>query len=145
MYQSLEHRDRIARKRHTCDWCGNAIKKGEEYHWEKFIYDGDFYEWRSHLSCSRIVSEIWDYVEPDEGMDSDEFTDACGDICKEFICPDCPSWNKDDKDCEKDISYCIDRMDEFFRTHELYAERKGCWKIWRCREKQAERRNAENE
>jgi len=31
---------------------------------------------------------------------------------------------------------CIDRMDEFFKTHELYrAERKAWHEIWKVREK----------
>ena len=146
MYENLVIKDRIARKKHTCDLCGKIIDKGEKYEYQKFIYDGAFYEWRSHLACSRVSSAIWDYADPDEGMSSDEFDSTCADVCGVFICPDCPEWNKEYGDCEKDLSYCIDRMDEFFKTHELYScQRKGCVTYWKCREKQAERRNAENE
>lgn len=146
MYENLVIKDRIARKKHTCDLCGKIIDKGEKYEYQKFIYDGAFYEWRSHLACSRVSSAIWDYADPDEGMSSDEFDSTCADVCGVFICPDCPEWNKEYGDCEKDLSYCIDRMDEFFKTHELYrCQRKGCVTYWKCREKQAERRNAENE
>lgn len=146
MYENLVIKDRIARKKHTCDLCGKIIDKGEKYEYQKFIYDGAFYEWRSHLACSRVSSAIWDYADPDEGMSSDEFDSACADVCGEFICPDCPKWNKEFEDCDDDLSYCIDRMDEFFKTHELYRwKRNGCVTYWRCREKQAERRSAENE
>ena len=146
MYQNLVIKDRIARKKHTCDLCGKIIDKGEKYEYQKFIYDGAFYEWRSHLACSRVSSAIWDYADPDEGMSSDEFDSTCADVCGVFICPDCPEWNKEYGDCEKDLSYCIDRMDEFFKTHELYScQRNGYVTYWKCREKQAERRNAENE
>jgi len=146
MYENLVIKDRIARKKHTCDLCGKIIDKGEKYEYQKFIYDGAFYEWRSHLACSRVSSAIWDYADPDEGMSSDEFDSTCADVCGVFICPDCPEWNKEYGDCEKDLSYCIDRMDEFFKTHELYrCQRNGYVNYWKCREKQAERRNAENE
>ena len=146
MYENLVIKDRIARKKHTCDLCGKIIDKGEKYEYQKFIYDGAFYEWRSHLACSRVSSAIWDYADPDEGMSSDEFDSTCADVCGVFICPDCPEWNKEYGDCEKDLSYCIDRMDEFFKTHELYScQRNGYVTYWKCREKQAERRNAENE
>ena len=139
MYQSLEHKNVIARKEHTCDWCGNVIKKGEEYWRQKYIYDGDFYEWHSHLACSRIVSAIWDYCDPDEGMDEDQFQEGCAEVCGRFICPDCPEWNNEYEDCNKDETYCLDRMDEFFKTHELYkAERKAYYNIWKCREKGGE-------
>ena len=146
MYENLVIKDRSARKKHTCDLCGKIIDKGEKYEYQKFIYDGAFYEWRSHLACSRVSSAIWDYADPDEGMSSDEFDSTCADVCGVFICPDCPEWNKEYGDCEKDLSYCIDRMDEFFKTHELYScQRNGYVTYWKCREKQAERRNAENE
>ncbi len=144
MYENLVIKDRIARKKHTCDLCGKIIDKGEKYEYQKFIYDGAFYEWRSHLACSRVSSAIWDYADPDEGMSSDEFDSTCADVCGVFICPDCPEWNKEYGDCEKDLSYCIDRMDEFFKTHELYScQRNGYVTYWKCREKQAERRENE--
>ncbi len=137
MYQNLTHKDVTARKEHCCDWCGEKIKAGEKYHYETFIFDGEFWDWHSHLACSRVVSAIWDYVDPDEGMDSDEFLEGCGDVCRAFICPDCPNWNKEFEDCDKEEYYCIDRMDEFFETHELYPVRKPGWyREWKCREKE---------
>ena len=136
MYEHLETKNVIARKQHKCDWCGKTISKGEEYERQKYKYDGEFYEWHAHLACCRVVSAIWDYADPDEGMSSDEFDSTCADVCGEFICPDCPKWNKEYGECEDDLSYCIDRMDEFFKTHELYrAERKSYFECWKCRER----------
>ena len=134
MYQNLSRKDRIARKEHRCDWCNETINKGEKYYYETFIYDGEMCDWKSHLSCERIVSAIWDYIDPDEGMSADEFSEGCADVCREFICPDCPEWNKEYSECEKDESYCLDRIDKFFETHEMYAAREGYYRIWRCRE-----------
>jgi ribosomal protein L24E len=136
MYQNLGCKNVKARKQHACDWCGKSIEKGEEYERQKFLYDGDFYEWHSHLACSRIASAIWDYCDPDEGMDEDQFHEGCSEVCKMFICPDCPEWNKEYEDCDKDESFCLDRMDKFFETHELYKAGRGAYyEIWKCREK----------
>lgn len=139
MYQNLTSKDVTARKEHCCDWCGKRIRVGEKYHYETFIFDGEFCSWHAHLACSRVASEIWDYVDPDEGMDHCQFQDGCHDVCRRFICPDCPNWDEGFEDCEKDEDYCIDRMDEFFKTHELYkAERKAYYEIWKCRQKHKE-------
>ena len=136
MFEHLETKNVIARKQHKCDWCGKPISKGEEYERQKYKYDGEFHEWHAHLACSRVVSARWDYVDPDEGMDSDQFDEYCAEVCCRFICPDCENWNKEYGECEKDESYCIERMDEFFKSHELYrAERRGFYEFWKCRER----------
>ena len=136
-YIDLKRKDVKARKRHTCDWCGGHIEKCETYHYNAFIFDGDFCDWHSHLACNRIIHAIWDYVDPGaEGIDGTDFSEGCADVCRQFICPDCEHWNKDDEDCEKGELYCIDRMDEFFKTHELYRTREGYYEKWRCREKE---------
>lgn len=139
MYQNLEIKNRIARKEHRCSWCGNPIRNGEEYEWQKFIFDGAFYEWHAHLACSRVANAIWDYADPDDGMDEDLFMDTCSEVCHNFICPDCPNWNKEYEECETDEGYCIDKMDAFFQTHELYIDRrKGRYQIWKCRQKETD-------
>lgn len=136
MYQNLTHVTRKARKGHKCDWCGEIIQKGEQYEYQTYLWDGDFYDWKSHEACSRVVSAIWDYCDPDEGLDSDEFYEYGTEVCRQFVCPDCQRWNKEYEDCEDYNTMCIDRMDEFFKTHELYrAERKAWHEIWKVREK----------
>lgn len=145
MYQNLKNKDVIAKKRHVCDWCGKNINKGEKYNYQTFIFDGDFCDWHSHLSCSHVASAIWDYVDPDDGMDSDAFIDGCADVCGTFICPDCKHYNKEFQECDKDESYCIDIMDDYFKTHELYAERKGYYSVWKSRELQNRRKEQSHE
>lgn len=135
MYQNLEITDRIARKEHSCDWCNGTIQKGEKYNYQRFLFDGEFCEWRAHLKCQKAMSAIWDYVNPDEGMNAWEFDEGCADVCRTFICPDCEHWGKEYYECEKDESYCIDKIAEFFETHELYCERAGLrCQVWKCRE-----------
>lgn len=136
MQEMIAQKNVKARKAHHCDYCGGIIEKGELHDWSKHIFDGDFYEWRCHMACARVASAIWDYVDPDEGMSDQDFMDGCQEVCQRFICPDCPHWNKEYDDCDEDETFCIDRMDAFFKTHELYmAERRGYAQIWKCREK----------
>ena len=137
MFSIIEHRDKKAMKPHLCDYCGGFIDKGETYDYQKTIYDGRFYEWRVHLACARVASAIWDYCDPDEGMSDQEFQDGCREVCERFICPDCPEWDEEYKFCNKDETYCIDRMDEFFKTRVLYrAGRQAYYETWKCREKE---------
>ena len=135
MTEVIEHTDRKARKEYTCDYCGEKIAKGETYDYYKGKYDGSLFTWRSHLACQRVANAVWEYADPDEGMSEDLFQDSCAQVCCEFICPDCESWDKEYNECDNDESYCIDKMDKFFETHELYFERKGYYRIWKCREK----------
>ena len=131
----IESSIKKARKSHRCDYCGEIIEKGEEYDYQKNIFDGTFYEWHTHLACSHVASAIWDYVDPDDGMSDQDFMDGCQEVCQRFICPDCPEWEKEYGECNKDESYCIDKMDEFFKTHELYKAGRGAYyEIYKCRE-----------
>lgn len=136
MYTNLTNKDVIARKEHQCDWCMQKIHKGEKYNYETFIFDGEFCDWHSHLACKRIVDNIWDYCDPYDGLDSWGFDGGCHDVCRDFICPDCADWSKE-YGCEKDESYCLDKMDEFFKTYELYPEKRNGWyQIWKFRKRQ---------
>ena len=70
-------------------------------------------------------------------MNDQDFTDGCQEVCQRFVCPDCSKWNKEYGDCDEDQTYCIGKMDEFFKTHELYKTgRKAYYEIWKCREKE---------
>ena len=80
---------RTARKEHRCNYCGGIIRPGERYEYSVNKFDGDIYEWKSHEKCTFIAGEIWDYADPDDGMDSDCFHEACSDVCRTFVCPDC--------------------------------------------------------
>ena len=136
MNETLDRRLRKARKQHRCDYCGEAIEKGEVYDWSKFVYDGDIYEWHCHQKCGSVAGDIWDYADPDEGMDEELFQDSCRAVCQNFVCPDCEKWNAEYGDCDDDKTYCIDRLHEFFKTYELYrAGRDGYAEIWKVRKK----------
>ena len=136
MTEVIDHTERKAKKQYKCDYCGETIEKGETYDYYKGKYDGSLYVWRSHLACQRVADAIWDYADPDEGMDADLFDTTCQEICQAFVCPHCPKWDKKYECCEDDEVYCIDRMDDFFKTRELYQpERKRGYYYWKCRER----------
>ena len=138
MIDIIENRIKKARKPHTCFYCGGTIEKGEEYEYHKCVCDGNFSEFHNHVKCSEVASAIWDYVEPvEDGMDEDEFRDGCHDFCRSFICMDCEHWNKKYEECEKDESFCIDKIHKILETHELYKDRReGFYTIWKCRRKE---------
>lgn len=137
MNETLASKARKARKPHKCDYCGDVIQPGEVYVWSKNVWEGSIYEWHNHLKCDYVAGEIWDYIEPDDGMSDQDFLDGCQEICQTFVCPDCPKWNKEYENCKDDESYCIDRMYEFFQENEIYpSSRFYGGRIWKSRRKE---------
>ena len=119
-----------ARKQHRCYYCGNVIEKGEVYHKSKHKYDGSVYEWKCHCKCNDIASEIWDYVDPDNGMTDDDFCDNLRDIADTFICPECPYHDNDSDDCDCSLDMkCIDHIHQFFQKYRLVCRVPYCFKV----------------
>lgn len=110
-----------ARRPHVCDYCGHVIRIGERYVRSCNKFDGQLYTWHSHPHCDRLASAIWDYVCPDEGMDTYTFRDAVQTVMSEHYCPaHCPKWDKH-WGClaGNDMTSCLRRFDEFMQTHRL--------------------------
>lgn len=135
MLETISTTWRTALKEHRCNYCDGIIRPGERYEYSVNKFDGDIYEWKSHEKCAFIAGEIWDYADPDEGMDSDCFYEACSDVCRTFICPDCGKW---DTDC-CDESYCLDKLYDLFQTKELYRDHRDGYgySYWKLRERTA--------
>lgn len=51
-YTLLSQSNQIARKTHKCTWCGETIKKGDDYHSERSIYQGCWQYHKFHLECN---------------------------------------------------------------------------------------------
>ena len=136
MIEQLERKIRKAQKPHTCYFCGKTIQPGEEYEWSKCVCDGEFYELYEHMACSRVASAVYDYADPDEGLTDDDFHLTCCEICQCFICQDCPEYDSEEG-CSNGEVYCIDRMDDYFKTHELYMQKVKGYQVWKCREKKS--------
>lgn len=47
----LTHETRKARKLHVCDYCGQAINKGDSYEYQSGVGGGEFYTVCFHPEC----------------------------------------------------------------------------------------------
>ena len=118
MIEVIREEQRKARKPHTCSYCGEVIQPGETYDYTVLCYD-DMYEWKSHIKCSFIAQQLWEYIDPDEGMTAENFDEGCTDFCRAFICPHCPAADLEAEDCKLDRTYCIDKIYDFLQTHDF--------------------------
>lgn len=118
---------RKARKRHICSLCGGYIEPGVEYERNTCVYDGTVYDWLMHRECSAVSTFLWDYADPDDGMTDDDFQDACQDVCRTFVCPDCEHFDSDGSEsgdyCVVDGVYCIHKLFELSKKYYLSAIR----------------------
>jgi len=136
MVEEIEKTVRTARKVHRCNLCGENILPLEKYNYAKLKFDGELYPWKEHIRCSEVCREIYDLVDPDEGMTMDDFCEGCREVCGVFVCPDCESYDRECQDCEKDKCYCIDKLQELFKTKELYmAARRFEGREWKVRDR----------
>lgn len=72
--ETLRHCKHKSRKEHRCNFCGGKIKVGTLYDSQSIVNDGDFYVWKSHVSCSELVSKLDMYSWCDDGVTEDDFT-----------------------------------------------------------------------
>lgn len=122
MSNVLSSRRLRAKKRHCCDYCCEGIEVGEFYNRASLMEGGQFYEWKCHERCYVISNELWEYAGPDDGMDSDLFSETCQSFSKVFVCPGCEHRDPeypDDIECKYDKLYCTERVYEVLQKHEL--------------------------
>lgn len=78
-----------SRKATTCDYCSEVIEKGSSYK-DAFLKEGsDVYHWQTHTECDKVANELWDYINPWDGMTTDDFVYGVDDFYKEFLCSEC--------------------------------------------------------
>lgn len=85
--QVLDQKNRIAHKEHKCNFCGGIIPIGEKYDWQKNIYAGKLYEWKSHLSCCAIVYKLDMFYDADEGVSEDYFKESINEAYNQICDP----------------------------------------------------------
>jgi hypothetical protein len=124
MPEILENKKRIAKKQHKCSYCGEAIEKGYTYDYQKLVHDGYLYEWKNHIECGVIASELWNYVDPNEGMTEEDFKEGCRDFCDTFICPSCNKYDDEYGGCKDGKRYCIDKISETLKTNSFKRVKK---------------------
>lgn len=90
----------IARKEHTCYYCGGIIKVGEKYE-RATLKTNHIYDWVSHCHCSELVNMIDMYrmceadgIEADYFQDcidyyihENHYDDSIDDTAKEWVLP----------------------------------------------------------
>lgn len=64
-------------KSHVCNFCGGRIAIGEKYNKSTHKYDGQIYDWKTHLHCDYLADKLKMYNEVyDEGLSSDAFQET---------------------------------------------------------------------
>lgn len=129
----LKSRWRKARKRHTCSYCNEYIEPGEKYRYDVLKCEGCIYDWFSHEKCDFLVSELWEYVDPDDGMTDDDFREACQNFRFHFVCLACENWDIEYCECTADDCCCTDKVYEALKKYELYMTRESGFLGWKLR------------
>jgi len=65
-----------ANKEHKCSFCNERISKGETYLKSTHKFDGELYDWRSHINCGWIASKLKLYDDCEEGLTQDDFIES---------------------------------------------------------------------
>lgn len=73
----------IARKEHICNFCSGKIVKGEKYDRCTILFEGEIYDWKSHLECLELTKLLEMYGYYDEGVTEDEFKTYIDEYVKE--------------------------------------------------------------
>ena len=84
MLEILKETNPVAKKDHVCQFCGGVIKEGERYNRTTISYDGDVYDWKSHLHCLELTAtlDMNQYCE-DCGLTEEGFKDAISDYIQD--------------------------------------------------------------
>lgn len=130
-----------ARKEHICDYCTEKILSGTKY--SDFVgkEDGRLYHFKSHLRCKFIANQLYEYIDPWDGLGHDEFVEGCNNFTKEFLCKKCKRFSKRYNECKDDNSPYIDCLDKIGQTllkYDFIAEKRfpnrpisRFWNPWR--------------
>jgi predicted nucleic acid-binding Zn ribbon protein len=51
---------RVARKRHYCRACGEAIEPGQRYHVDSNVFDGNVSTWKHCARCWAMIEVLWE-------------------------------------------------------------------------------------
>lgn len=130
MVEVISYRWQKARKVHRCDYCRERIEKGSIYR-RDFCKDGkSAYSWKTCDKCETIVTGFWDWVSPDDGLDSQDFYDACKDFVCHFLCT-----NED-----RELRGCNCDEDFVFRTYQALKDNELIFDVhdmlWKLKRKQ---------
>lgn len=117
--EQIARRYRKAKKCYTCELCGYTIEVGEKYSYQVNKDGNDFWDFKSHLECEFLCNELWEFIDPWDGMYEDDFLDGVQDFCVRMICPNCPSYDNEHKECRNDQCYCMDKCVEKLKEYDF--------------------------
>ena len=79
-------------KDHRCDYCNQAINKGDTYDSQTNTYEGTIYTWKAHLSCSKLTNDLNMFDEISSGVTDGDFQDFVNekyhDLCIDELIED---------------------------------------------------------
>ena len=131
----IAHRYRVAKKDYRCDLYRGNINKDDKYCYS-FIEDGDdSWSHRAHIECEFVANELWNYINPWDGMSDEEFIDGCRDFCRHMLCPNCACWDDEYEECRNVQDFCFDKIVEELKKYDFTtvktddprAKGKRCW------------------
>jgi hypothetical protein len=82
----LSEKELKAKKEHRCNYCSGKIQKLEIYQKASIVSDGDFYTWKSHLSCTFLAHLLKMFDDADEGVTQDHFVESIRCEYQNLIC-----------------------------------------------------------
>lgn len=91
-----------AKKIHKCSLCNRDILPSEVYERQFIKNEGEVYTWKCCKECYLIYNALWNYIDPWDGMDKDCFSEGIQNFLRDFICPNCSNWDKEDIECIED-------------------------------------------
>lgn len=64
-----------ANKEHRCDFCCEKIRQGEKYITSTHKYDGQVYDWKTHIHCNNIADRLrmYDHCQDDDTGVTEEY------------------------------------------------------------------------
>ena len=109
MVEVLKDSYPTARKEHHCQLCGGVIKKGERYHRQSCVLDGQAYDFINHTKCEKIASKLDMFGRTwSDGVDSGVFDEFVWDAI-EYLHPD--REEAQDMDVEQRVNWLMDHKD----------------------------------
>lgn len=74
MITVLRNSQPVARQDYVCEFCGCKIKKGDKYNKQTNVFDGEIYDFKTHVECSEVSIKLDMYNDlSDEGLSMDTF------------------------------------------------------------------------
>ena len=120
MVEVLYKKERVARKEHKCNFCGEVIRIKEKYEFSQLKYEGELYDWKNHIKCGNIARELDMYSQCDDGLDDETFKELLREYLWEQMGDEFDEYDNQDHT----YSEQIDKTFELIKKAEIEAMNK---------------------